>query len=245
MKSASIVLVLSSLAATGAAVATPVFVGHINFADSYGSTGGGEFRAWGQADATGPLVNPGRTGTAFQFGVAAAPGMFETFCVERFENLPYEITDYKADINTETTAQASAYAGGNHGGYNDALDARTAYLYTHFINHNLTTPYDYLNEANRIDDANALQTAIWFIEQEDATPLNGKALALFNEANNAVISNAWSGLGDVRILNIYTNTARADYQDVLIMTSIPLPTGALMAGAGLLGVGVIRRRKTR
>src|SRR5205085_5836719 len=54
---------------SGGALATPVFVGHINFADSYGSTGGGEFHAWGQADFT---LNPARTGTPFQGGVPAA-----------------------------------------------------------------------------------------------------------------------------------------------------------------------------
>jgi hypothetical protein len=228
---------------TAGAVATPVFVGHINFADSYGSTGGGEFRAWGQADFT---LTPAATGTPFQGGIPAASGLFETFCVERFENLPFDITDYKADLNTETASQASAYAGGNHGGFNDPLDARTAYLYTHFINMNLSTPYDYVNEANRIDDANALQTAIWFIEQEDNTPLLGKALDFYNEANNAVNSGAWVGLGDVRILNIYTNTARVDYQDVLVMTSVPLPGGAGMAGAALAGLGgmvTLRRRR--
>jgi hypothetical protein len=229
--------------AGASALATPVFVGHINFADSYGSTGGGEFRAWGQADFT---LNPSRSGTPFQGGGSAAPGNWETFCVELFEHLPFDITDYKADLNTETVSQASAYAGGNHGGFNDPLDARTAYLYHNFVHMSLSTPYDYVNEANRIDDANALQTAIWFIEQEDTTPLNGQALALFNEANNAVNSGQWTGLGDVRILNIYTNTARVDYQDVLVeLSNVPLPTGAGMAGVALGGLAIVRRRRAR
>ncbi|HYE60663.1 MAG TPA: VPLPA-CTERM sorting domain-containing protein [Phycisphaerales bacterium] len=223
------------------AAATPVFVGFIEFRDSYGSTGGGEFRATGK---TGWSIEVNRTGTAFQGGIASAPGMFETFCLEDFENLPFEVTNYKADINTETVAQASAYAGGNHGGFNDALDPRTAYLYHHFLAGTLATPYDYVNEANRIDDANAMQTAIWFIEQERTDALSGKALALFNEADAAVTSGAWVGLGNVRVLNIYTNTARADYQDVIVeLVTIPLPTGAAMAGVGLAGLGLVRRRK--
>jgi hypothetical protein len=224
------------------ALATPVFVGHIWLNDSYGSTGGGEFRAQGQPDFT---ITPARTGTAFQFGLPAAPGLFETFCVEKYEQADFTIQDLKADINTETTSQNAAYAGGNHGGFNDPLDARTAYLYAHFINMNLATPYDYANEANRINDANAMQTAIWFIEQEDATALTGKALQFYNEANTAVNSGQWVGLGNVRILNIYTNTARVDYQDILVMTTgIPLPTGAAMAGLGLAGL-TLRRRRSR
>jgi hypothetical protein len=222
------------------ALATPVFVGHINLNDSYGSTGGGEFRAWGQADFT---LNPARTGTPFQFGLPGAPGLFETFCVEKYEQADFTITNLRADLNTETTASAAAYANGAHGGFNDPLDARTAYLYAHFITMTLTTPYDYANETNRINDANALQTAIWFIEQEDDTALTGKALQFYNEANNAVNGGQWTGLGNVRILNIYTDNPRVDYQDVLVMTSsVPLPTGAAMASLGLVGLGLQRRR---
>lgn len=234
------------VALSSAALASPVFVGHINFADSYGSTGGGEFHAWGQSDFT---INPVSTGTPFQGGVPAAPGHFETFCVEMFEHLDFSITDYKADLNTETVAQDSHYANGAHGGFNDPLDARTAYLYDHFLHMNLATGYDYVNEANRIDDANALQAAIWYIEQEIdindplMTPL---ALQYLAEANNAVNSGQWVGLGNVRILNIYTNTARVDYQDVVVeITGVPLPTGASLAMAGIGGLALVRRRRAR
>jgi hypothetical protein len=234
--------------AAGSASATGVFVGHITVADSYGSTGGGEFRVQAGPDFT---VTPLRTGTPFQGGVPAAPGLWEAFCVEKFEPLDFSLT-YRADVNTTTTSSAAAYAGGAHGGFNDPLDPMTAYLYDHFINKTLTTPYDYVNEANRINDADAMQTAIWFIEQETSDPLTGKALAFFQEAQNAVNSGAWTGLGNVRILNLYTqvgSTARVDYQDLLIDTGvsspIPLPSGAGLAGVGLLGVLTARRRRSR
>jgi hypothetical protein len=240
IRSLVVATVAGAIGAT-TAHATPVFVGFITVADSYGSTGGGEFRASGGA---GWSINANSTGTAFQFGNPATPGMFETFCLEKFESLPFDITNYKADLNTETVSQASAYASGNLGGFYDALDARTAYLYHHFLAQTLTTPYDYVNEGPRIDDSNALQTAIWFIEQEDASALSGKALDLYNEANAAVSSGAWVGIGNVRILNIYTNTARADYQDLLVeLVTIPLPSAAAMAGVGLAGFGFMRRRR--
>ena len=237
----SIIVAATAAVLASTAAADPVFVGFIRTADSYGSIGGGEFRA---IPGAGWSINARSTGTAFQHGVSAGDGLFETFCLEKFETLPFDITNYKADLNTETVSQAAPYAGGNYGGFNDALDPRTAYLYHHFLGGTLTTPYDYANEGNRIDDANALQTAIWFIEQEDDTALTGKALDLYNEANAAVTSGAWVGIGNVRILNIYTNTARVDWQDVLVeLIQIPLPTSAAMAGVGLAGFGLIRRRR--
>jgi hypothetical protein len=219
----------------GIANAFPTFVGHIRFFDSYGSTGGGEFRAEPEPDFS---FVPGATGTPFQFGFAAMGSKFEPFCVEKFEHLDFDVS-YEADLNIVTTAQASAYASGNHGGFNDPLDPRSAYLFHNFINHTLATPYDYVNEGPRIDDADAMQTAIWFIEDEDTTPLLGKALAFYNEANAAVASGAWTGLGDVRILNIYTNTARVDYQDVLVV--VPAPAGVAGLAIGLLAAA--RRRR--
>jgi hypothetical protein len=222
----------------GVALGTPVFMGHIEFHESYGSIGGGEFRALPEPDFTSFV--PASTGTPFQFGVPAGAPQFETFCVEKFEDMdtsPGVI--YDADLNTETTSQDAHYAGGALGGFNDPLDARTAYLYDHFIRHTLLTPYDYINEGPRINDANALQAAIWFIEADDVTPLTGKALALLTEANAAVASGGWSGIGDVRILNIYTNSSRVDYQDELVL--IPSPAGVACLGlAGLVG---LRRRR--
>jgi hypothetical protein len=109
---------------------------------------------------------------------------------------------------------------------------------------NLVAGYDYTNATNRASDANALQKAIWFIEQEDATALTGKALTLYNEAAAAVAAGSWSGIGDVRILNIETNSG-VEAQDQLVMTmvSVPLPTGAAMACLGLLGLAGVRRRR--
>jgi hypothetical protein len=232
--------VAASMIIASGAMATPTFVGHIQFFDSYGSTGGGEFRCEPQADfAFVPLA----TGTPFQFGNPAGAPKFESFCVEKYEGIDFGVT-YDADLNTVTTSSDSHYAGGALGGFNDPLDARTAYLYTHFIQMNLLTPYDYVNEGPRIDDANALQTAIWFIEQEDPTPLFGKALDFYNEANNAVTSGAWTGLGNVRILNIYTNSARVDHQDELVM--VPgafLPSPASLSGLALAGAAMAMRRR--
>jgi hypothetical protein len=225
-------------------LAAGVYVGHVKLQDSYGTTPGGEFRAIAQPDWTGP--NAVATGTAFQGGVAAATGLWETFCLEKNETISFG-TSYKAYINTETEAGSSAYSGGAHGGYNDPLDPRTAYLFTRFMTMSLASGYNYTDPTLRANDANALQQAIWFIEGEDSTALSGKALQFYNEANTAVLSGAWTGIGDVRVLNLYTD-AGAHAQDQLIMLPptvvIPLPGGAAMAGL-TLGVAAARMRRRR
>jgi hypothetical protein len=236
-----------ALAATGA-MADPVYVGQIRFGDSYGSIGGGEHRAIPLSTFT---INPLRTGTNFQGGLPSAQRLYETFCLEKYEalNTRSDQPTYKADISDRTLSQNSAYVNGAHGSSSDMLDPMTAYLYFSFINMSLTTSYNYLDEAARIADADALQTAIWFIEDELDAPLIGKASDLYNEASLAVSSGAWTGLGEVRVLNIYTdspNIARTDYQDVLVVTGnivgVPLPTGASLAGVALCGLAVRRRR---
>jgi hypothetical protein len=228
------------VASSSLALAAGVPIGHVQLQDSYGTTGGGEFRAIAQGDFT---VTPARTGTAFQGPVLAAPGLFETFCVEKFEHISLGTT-YAAGLNTTTDSTNSNYASGAHGGFNDPIDPKTAYLYTHFIRMDLATSYDYTSATNRVNDANALQTAIWFIEQEDSAALSGKALQLYNEAAGAVAGGAWTGIGDVRVMNLEASGG-VEAQDQLVMTvqSIPLPTGAAMAGLGLFGLAAKRRRR--
>jgi hypothetical protein len=227
------------LASSSVAMAAGVPVGHVQLQDSYGTTNGGEFRAIAQGDFT---FTPARTGTAFQGSIPAALGLFETFCVEKFEHISLGTT-YAAALNTTTDSTNSNYAGGAHGGFNDPVDPKTAYLYTHFINQNLLTTYDYSNASNRTNDANALQTTIWFIEQEDSTALSGKALQFYNEAAAAVGSGGWTGIGSVGILNLTASDGSGAQDQLVMVTSIPLPAGAAMAGLGLFGVAAVRRRR--
>lgn len=235
----------ASFALAAAASAVPVFVGNLFVNDSYGDTAGGEFR---MTRGAGFALTPIATGSAFQFGQPAAAGLWESFCLEKFEPLNIELRNLRADQNTETAAGANPnYAGGAHGGTNDPLDPRTAYLYDHFIRRTLITPYDYSDSGQRTLDANAMQTAMWFIEEEDSAALTGKALAFFNEAAAAVASGAWQGLGNVSVLNLYTleNQVRTEYQDQLILTPPPepAPAGVMAISAGALALAGRRRRR--
>lgn len=166
--------------------------------------------------------NAGLTGLAGDL----SPSTFETFCVEHNENFqPGETLTYA--INT------GAIGGGVSGQSSpnfDDLDPRTAYLYTEF-RYGTLAGFDY--GAGRSASAGALQDAIWFIEGEGGA--NNAFVAL---ANAAVLSNLWTGIGDVRVLNI-TRSNGDPGQDQL--TLVPAPGAAALAGAGLL-IGARRRR---
>ncbi len=147
---------------------------------------------------------------------------FQTYCLESHENFqPGDI--FSAVINTGAVQ-------GGVGGF-DPLDDRSAYLYTLFRTGTLPG-YDY--GAGRTASAAALQDAFWFIEGEGGA--NNAFVAL---ADAAVLSGSWSGIGDVRVLNLYTAAGELA-QDQLTM--IPAPGSALLVMSGLAAATRRRRR---
>ena len=173
-----------------------------------------------------------------EFGIAALPNLdvelFRTFCIQMTESNDFT-SNYKID-------GISKYAELGH----DMLDPQTAYLYTKFWNRSLTD-YDYTpNSVGRNNSANSLQWAIWYFEGETlgAPPtFDSQALAWIEEANKAVASGLWEGLGDVRALNI-VGMDGSPAQDQLVF--VPEPGTLLLLGVGLLSLalGARKRRKT-
>ncbi len=163
---------------------------------------------------------------------------FQTFCVELNEHIALGGT-YDFDINTE------AIAGGVGGGSPDPLDPRTAWLYQKFINNDLPG-YDFADSGiGRAVSAGALQDAIWYIENEIPVLPAGLATNFYN-----LIPADLQGIGDVRVLNLYTapnaaGAAPTQCQDVLGYSptpSVPVPGAILLGGLGCALVGCLRRR---
>jgi len=191
---------------------------------------GGEFQAIQVAGDVGLLAG---AASGFQ-----PINTFQTFCIEIQENINYGV-QYNAKLST--AARNGSY--GSSGG-SDALDPRTAYLYTQFRLGTLAG-YNY-NGTNtqRKASADALQRAIWFIEEPGAAQgLNNSFVALANAAN-------WTDIGNVRVLNLNVRNSDgsdgANAQDQLSLLIVPTPTAAgagMLALAGLMGGAHIRRRR--
>ncbi len=203
--------------------------------------------AWGQK-----LAGDNRGGGPFEaepIGFDAVQGLGEhgagvasylTFCIERNENLG--VFTFDAQINDK------AINGGFGGGNPDPLDARTAFLYTAFVQGKLDdkladaglSVFTYEDGASGI----AFQEVVWVIEEELANNQLSSVLAtdLLALADAAVGQGGeWEnmGIGNVRILNLTLDGE--DRQDVLIL--VPLPIPVMLGLAGLVGVGVISRRR--
>ncbi len=206
---------------------------------------------WGGGGSGGPFeVKPIGFGTNNPSGLGAhgaAAGNFVTFCIETDEFLT-QGGQYYIQFSDE------ARAGGSGGPDPDPLDDRSRYLYAHFIRGTIQAQLD----AWALDDpingggtftyqtfasGEALQRAIWYIEQEGGGSENFLAkLAAWAVGGGSGAS--LSGMSNVRVMNMWAN---ADFtgnrQDLLVM--IPLPAPVWMAGIGLFGVvGFCCRRKS-
>lgn len=168
--------------------------------------------------------------------------LFQTFCVERNENVGAGKTYY-----TELSEEAKK--GGYNGGSPDPLDLRTSYLFYHFWKADTTVLHDYDftgGAALRSLDAAQLQNAIWFIEGE-ITTLNPTTQGgeYFTKADNAVNSGAWDWHHGVKVINMWTDSTKTNFiQDWLVV--VPLPGSALMGFGLLFGLGamhLIRRKR--
>ncbi len=206
-----------------------------------------------QAGPTIKMLNdstPSYTFKILEDGFAGydAGTVMDTFCLE-YHEVFYPGTSYYAVLGTAAVSGGMDWAGGVYGqgplvsaNGSDPLDARTAFLYTRF-----------LEGDSRLTNETKLQNAIHYIEAEF---LNPSVIGPKNDyvllAEQAVAQGGeWygMGLGNVRVMSLWKNFDGTAYsghvQDQLVLINpVPAPGAVLMAGMGTLLVGWIRRRKS-
>ena len=172
-------------------------------------------------------------------------GSFGSFCMEKTEYIDMGVA-YDVQLGTEAILGGSNHEPAGPGG-GDVLDPRTAYLYSHFAAGTLTG-YDYTPGDGRASSAGALQDVIWYLEDEAGMTWIPGSLqdTFYTAAQNAVDSGSWTGLGNVRVMNLYAVGHAGDYnylhQDLL--ATIPAPGALLLTALGTPLVGLLRRRRT-
>lgn len=161
-------------------------------------------------------------------GIYAEDGQFTTFCIETNEYV-YNNTNYYVTIDSV------ARRGGSGGPKPDPLSPQSAYLYSSWLDNTIS---------HSDTNANALQRAIWYFEQESG----GQNNSLVTQANSAVASggswyNKWGAdsIGDIRVMNLWTCVNHTGYaQDQLVR--VPVPGAILLGLLGLTAAGVKLRK---
>jgi hypothetical protein len=212
------------------------------FTKGFGTTSGGEF-----------IVHKRKPDLTY------TGELYRTFCLELNENIGTNQDYYVYDVSSDTDLGGLNVGNSANGGVAapspDPLDGRTAWLFQQFAKGTLTN-YDYANAgggffADRNASANALQRAIWYIEDE-LTDLQWAALSpvqqyYYGLASSQTVAALNRALGAVRVVNIHLpGNSGALRQSSLVL--IPEP-GALMVWGGMMGISacglvLLKRFKT-
>lgn len=183
--------------------------------------------------------------------------LFITFCLERNESInlsgdPYYVHDTSNQAINGGLNVANSAGGSNSGVAGpDSIDARTAWLFKQFAKGTLAD-YDYADAGNSVFDnrdqsANALQRAIWYIENEltddEWNSLNAKQQYYYNLVTGVSASELRNALGAVRAINPrLPNNPTGLRQSSLQL--VPEPA-SLAVWAGALGLAFFAGRRRR
>lgn len=205
-----------------------------------------------------------RPGGEFIVQVLQSNQSFRTFCLERMEAMYFGSASFSVSGGDPTRTHPFQVDGISEramlGGPDlaepavagDPISSRTAFLYQNFVLGTLDGyAYSADNDPARIRSADALQNAIWFLEDEIDDAFFGitdaETQALITHFLNLDMGD-FEGTGLVQVLNLSYRwdgpggVAGGHGQDVLVL--IPLPQTAGLGLVGLLGVvGATSRRR--
>lgn len=176
------------------------------------------------------------SGGAFNASVVSGPNSgasFVTFCLEKTEYVTMNTNAFVGGV-TDHTVSAS--------GSPDFLSAETAWLFTQYSNNVAGFTI------NSTTTNAAMQNAFWYLEGEVAlNALDSTAQSWVTQAQNAVSSHAWTGTGNAKVINLYTDANHSSHaQDQLVMMApVPEPETYAMLLAGLGVMGMVARRRNK
>ncbi len=160
-------------------------------------------------------------------GIYAEGETFQTFCLEREENIRSRV--YFAELGDR-----SIDGGVLPPGVGDPLDERTAFLYNEFLTGSLqaNTSFD-----GGYPSVETLQNVIWHIEGEGSvigmnSGLTAELLAYANENAN--------GFYGIKVM-VLTEADGTKIQDLLV--KIPAPGSLILASLGMSVVSWLRKKK--
>jgi hypothetical protein len=159
---------------------------------------------------------------------------FLTFCLQARTPMEFETEYIVSGLSEFATLDQPSFGGDASG--RDFLSSQTAWLYSQLRNNTLDG-HDGSNSAN-----SAFQWAVWVLEDEFQIDQDFPALAShFIDLANQAVQNGFSGIGNVRAINL-TSLTGEDMQDQLALVTTPEPPTVALLVCGLLGLGMTRRR---
>jgi hypothetical protein len=223
--------------------------GKYDYSGTYASGVGGEFTL--TPDPLSSFILDTSGYHTWTKGIGGS-GSFQTFCIETDEYIRNDSDIWVSEAFKGGSKPGShAWDGGVQTGGDD-LNTQTAYLYTQFAKGVLSS-YRYNSGASlRKTDAGQLQNAIWFLEGEkgltagsqaeiwvqEAVTASATQFGLYLPNSNDPLYGSWSGIGNVRVLQLYKDTQYG--QDQLYLT--PVPGAVLLGLLGLTAAGIKLRK---
>jgi hypothetical protein len=218
---------------------------------NYSYSDGGEFNA--VPDAALLSVNPALAGYApATADLTTGNPNFQTFCIETGEYF-YPGTTYNVTISDEIMYDGGLFPSGS------PITMGTAWLYSQFAAGTLSG-YDYTEGSGRTATAGDLQQAIWYLQGEETSLVNGGSgadgTAFYNAAETVLggtINNAANGAYGVVALNLWvpnpdgSNGAGAQDQLMVVpdpsaVVPVPEPSAASFGLLLLLPLGMKKVR---